>query len=295
MRKRLGIGCVLLLFIVVLFQGTSFAQNDVVASFGDKKLTLSDFNAIIGTMEPERQKMLEQNPQLKETFLQQLVQTMVISDLARKEGFDKKPDVKKQLEFFANSVLVNEYLRKEIAQKITAKEEDIKAYYDGHKEEFKAPAMVRAQHILVKVANGASEDDKKEAKEKIEGILKRIKAGEDFGKLAAEFSDDPGSKQKGGDLGFFTRGRMVKPFEDAAFSLKPGEVSGVVESPFGYHIIKVEETKEAGLEPLEKVRDRINQKLVQESVKAKITEFIDKAMKDAKAEVHPEVLKGEKK
>lgn len=294
MRRHLAVGFVLLVFIVGIFQGRSFA-GDIVASIGDKKISLADFNSIIGSLDSERQKMLENNPQLKENFLLQVVQSTVIANLAKEKGFDKRPDVKKELEFFTDNFLVSEFLKREVAQKVTISENDLKSYYDGHKDEFKAPETVRARHILIKVASGESEENKKKAREKMEGILAKIKAGESFETLATELSDDPGSKQKGGDLGFFARGRMIKSFEDAAFSLKPGEISGIVETPFGYHIIKVEEKKEAGLEPFEKVKDRISQKLLQEGIRSKVSEFIDKAMKDAKAEVHPEALTGEKK
>jgi hypothetical protein len=88
--------------------------------------------------------------------------------------------------------------------------------------------------------------DSKPARAKIEGLLARVRAGEDFAKLASEFSDDPGSKTDGGDLGWFGHGQMVKPFEDAAFALKQGEVSGIIESQFGYHIIKLEERRAQG-------------------------------------------------
>ncbi len=296
MRKYLGVGSLLLLFMVILFQGKSFAQNsDVVAKIGDKKFTLSDFNSVVGYLDSEKQKMLEKNPQLKESFLRQVVQTMVISNLAKEKGFDKKPDVKQQLELFTDNFLANEFLKKEVVQKISIPEDELKSYYDNHKEEFKTPEMVKASHILIKVNPSASAEEKKKAKEKAEDILKKIKSGQDFAKLASEFSDDPGSKTKGGDLGFFAKGRMIKPFEDAAFSLKPGEVSGVVETQFGYHIIKVEERKDAGIEGFDTAKEKIRQKLLQDRIKTKVTEFIDSAMKDAKAEIHPEVISGEKK
>jgi peptidyl-prolyl cis-trans isomerase C len=296
MRKYLSAGSLCLLFMVILFNGKSFAQNgDTVATIGDKKITLSDFNAIIGYLDNERQKMIEKNPQLKESFLRQVVQTMVISNLAREKGFDKKPDVKEQLQLFTDNFLANEFLKREVAQKITVPEDELKSYYESHKEEFKTPEMARASHILIKVNPSASAEEKKAAKEKAEVILKKIRNGEDFAKLASEFSDDPGSKIKGGDIGFFSRGRMVKPFEDAAFSLKPGEVSGIVETQFGFHIIKLEEKKDAGIENFDAVKERISQKLLQERIKTKVTEFIDNAMKGAKAEIHPEVISGEKK
>ena len=147
----------------------------------------------------------------------------------------------------------------------------------------------------VRRSKSASDEDKKNVKEKTEDILKRIKAGEDFPKLASDLSDDPGSRSKGGDLGFFLRGRMVKSFEDAAFALKPGEMSGVVESPFGYHIIKVEERKDTIIEPYDGVKEKINHKLLQDQSRSKVTEFIEKAMKDAGVEIHPELIAGIKK
>jgi len=294
MRKYLyAAGCLLL--IVTFLKGAAFAQDDVLAKFGSKTITVSDYNKIIGYLDTEKQKVIEKNPQLKENVLRQLVQSMVISELARKAGFDKRPEVQEQLEFFKNNFLANEFLRKEVAAKVTVSEDDVKSYYDTHQDEFKTPEMVKARHILIKVDKSASEEDKKQAQKKAEDILSKIKAGEDFAKLASEFSDDPGSKSKGGDLDFFARGRMVKPFEDAAFALKPGEVSGIVESPFGYHIIKVEERKEAGVEPYDTAKDKIKQKLVQERAKSTVTEFIEKAMKDANVELHPELLGGGQK
>ena len=170
----------------------------------------------------------------------------------------------------------------------------MKSYYDSHQEEFKTPEMVRARHILIRVSPSSTDQEKKKAREKAEEILAKIKKGEDFEKLATQFSEDPGSKQRGGDLGFFPRGRMVKSFEDAAFSLKPGEVSGIVETQFGFHIIKLEEKKEAGVEPFETAREKIRQKLLQEKMKTEVAEFINESMKAANAQIYPEVLSGEK-
>ena len=296
MSKCLVVMSTLLFLALTVFPGVAPAQdNEIAAKIGSKVITVSDLNTIISYLDQEKQKALEKNPQMKESLLRQIVQTTVIADVARANGFDKKPDVKKQLELFTNNFLVNEFLKREVAQKVTVSESDEKSYYDGHKDEFMVPETVKARHILVKVAPGASDEDKKKAKEKAQSILEKIKAGGDFAKLASELSDDPGSKQKGGDLGFFAKGRMVKPFEDAAFSLKPGEVSGIVETQFGYHIIKVDEKKAGFQEPFEKVKERINQKLLQEGMKAKVTEYVDKAMKDAGVEMHPEVFTGEKK
>ncbi len=294
MYRYAGYVSVLLFLIslcIFLIDGNALAQDDVLAKIGDRKITISDLNKAIGYLDSQKQKIIEQNPQLKEQLLRQLVQSIVIADLAKKDGYDKKPEVVDQLEIFKDSFLANIYLQKEVIEKFTVSEEDMKSYYETHEEEFKKPEMVKARHILVMVEKSASEEEKHKAKEKAEDILKKIKSGDDFVKLASEFSDDTLSKPNGGDLGFFARGRMVKPFEDAAFALKPGEISDIVETQFGYHIIKVDEKKGAEIEPFDTVKDRINQKLLQDSTRSKITEFIDKAMEDAGVEFNIELLK----
>ena len=285
------------LIIMLLFiQVNVFAQDEaVVAKIGERKITMSDFKRVVDYLDAERQKMLETNPQLKETVLRQFIQSMVISDLAKQKGFDRIPEIKNQLQFFSDNFLANEYLKREVAQKVTVSDDEVKTYYDSHKDEFKTQEMVKARHILVRVENAASEDEKKKAKDKAEMYLKKIMDGEDFAKMAAEVSDDPGSKAKGGDLGFFPKGRMVKSFEDAAFALKPGETSGIVETQFGFHIIKVEDKKEPTIESFDAVKERIKQKLAQDRTRKELTDFIDKAMKDSKTEIYPDVLTGEKK
>ena len=283
-------------FLMMFIQANVFAQdNAVVAKIGERKITLADFKRVTDYFDAERQKMLETNPQLKETVLRQFIQSMVISDLAKQKGFDRVPEIKEQLQFFSDNFLANEYLKREIAQKVTVSDDELKSYYESHKDEFKTQDMVKARHILVRVDNSASDDEKKKAKEKTELYLKKIKDGEDFAKLASDFSDDPGSKAKGGDLGFFPRGRMVKPFDDAAFSLKPGETSGIVETQFGFHIIKVEERKDSSVESFDVVKERLKQKLSQDRTRKELTDFIDKAMKDSKTEIYPDVLTGDKK
>jgi len=140
--------------------------------------------------------------------------------------------------------------------KLTDKE--MKDYYDQHQDEFKRPEQIQARHILIKV------DDKRtdaQAKEQIDKIRKQIAGGADFGKVAGEVSDDTASKVKGGDLGFFGRGQMVKEFEDAAFNAKVGELAGPVKSPFGYHLIQVLNKRPASVVPLEEAKNQISARL----------------------------------
>jgi len=139
-------------------------------------------------------------------------------------------------------------------------------YYEQHRgDRFTQQEQVHARHVLIKVPQDASDEAKAAAADKIAALKKKISAGGDFAAIAKENSQDEGSAKDGGDLGFFARGRMVKEFEEAAFSLKPGEVSDIVETPFGFHIIKVEEVKSKKERSLDEVRDEIVKTLTNEA------------------------------
>jgi len=175
---------------------------------------------------------------------------------------------------------IRRFVNDNIAKKITILEEDIKASYDSHPHIFKRPESVQASHILIKVDPAADELQKAEARKEIAMIEKRIKEGEDFAALAKTYSQGP-SGAKGGDLGYFSRGQMVKPFDAAAFTLKPGEVSDIVETRFGYHIIKVFDNKPPVTIPYEEARDRITQYLKNETVQKQLNQYVDELKKKA--------------
>lgn len=132
---------------------------------------------------------------------------------------------------------------------VSISEQTLKSYFEDNKSRFEQPERVKASHILIKVASDASDEDKAAAKLKLEDIRNQIIDGADFSELAKKYSDDPGSKDKGGNLGFFQKGMMVPPFEQAAFSLSPGQLSSIVETDFGFHLIKVIE-KKAAVQPI---------------------------------------------
>jgi len=145
------------------------------------------------------------------------------------------------------------YAPEQFADKVKLTDEDIQGYYDDHKFDYEKPEEVHARHILFKVAPDASPELKAEVRKHAEEVLAKVKAGEDFAALAKQYSEDA-SAGDGGDLGSFARGKMVKPFEDAAFALAPGATSDLVESPFGFHIIKVDAKQEARTQALDEVR-----------------------------------------
>ena len=152
-------------------------------------------------------------------------------------------------------------------------DEEIQKYYEANKTNYNEPEQVSARHILIKTSPNASEQEKTDAKNKIDSILKEIRGGTDFAELAKKDSQCPSAPQ-GGDLGYFTRGQMVKTFEDAAFALQPGQVSDVVETEFGYHIIRVDNKKEAKQLTLEEVQSRIKDILANEETDKALAEWL---------------------
>ncbi len=156
-----------------------------------------------------------------------------------------------------------------IAAATTVSETDLQAYYDQHRDEYRAPEQVKVSHILIKTplpTPGEKEDEKAvaEARAKAEDVLKQVKAGGDFAKLAEKYSDDPGSAKSGGELGWIGRGRTVPEFEKAAFSLGKGQTSDLVKSTYGFHIIRVEDKQDAHLKTLAEVKSEIAEKVKQQ-------------------------------
>ena len=167
--------------------------------------------------------------------------------------------------------------------KMTISEKDIDDFYAGNPDNFVTEETIRARHILFKVDAAAGEDAKNEARKKAEEVLEKARGGEDFAELAKAHSQGP-SGPKGGDLGSFGRGKMVPPFEEAAFSLKPGEVSGLVETRFGYHIIKLEERSGATAVTREEAADQIREFLKAQKVNEAVFARLEALRKEAKVE-----------
>jgi peptidyl-prolyl cis-trans isomerase C len=178
---------------------------------------------------------------------------------------------------------IKELIDRQITSKVVITDEESKAYYDKNPQMFKQPEQIKASHILIKVDAKADEAQKAEARKKIEEVQQKLKDGGDFAALAKEYSEGP-SSAKGGDLGYFRRGQMVKPFEDAALALKPNEVSDIVETRFGYHLIMVYDTKPEQTLAYADVKDKISQRMKQEKIEKEAVQYVDKLKKDAKLE-----------
>lgn len=219
--------------------------------------------------------ILEQFMAVKQRFPNEAEYKKILGEMNLTED-----DLKLQIK---RTIAIRELIEGKITQKIKISDQESRAYYDANPQAFKQAEAVKASHILVKVDADADLSKKAEARKKIERIQAQLKNGEDFSTLAKEHSEGP-SSVNGGDLGYFKRGQMVKPFEDAAFDLKIGEVSNIAETPFGYHLIKVYDKKSEGIIAYKEAKEKIDQYLKQEKSDKEIGKYIEKLREKAEIE-----------
>jgi parvulin-like peptidyl-prolyl isomerase len=192
-------------------------------------------------------------------------------------------------EYTRKDLLISKFVESEIAAKITVREEDALAFYSKNPDKFLRSETVKASHILIGVDAKASAEEKKKALKKAEDLHKELAGGADFATLAKANSSCP-SSQQGGDLGFFGKGQMVPSFEKAVFALKPGEISDVVETQFGYHIIKLTDKKGTEKAEFKEVRARVEEYLMGQKINAAVAEYLSEAKKTAKIEVFDKLM-----
>jgi len=180
---------------------------------------------------------------------------------------------------------ISKLIEKAIASKVAVTPDQVSAFYKENPDRFKQGERVRASHILFAFPQNADAATKEKVRAKAEGVLKEVKAGKDFAALAKEHSEDPGSAVNGGDLGYFPQGQMVGPFNDAAFSLAAGAVSNLVETQFGYHIIKVVDKQAARTVPLDEVRAQVQQYLENVNKQRETNSFVEGLKAKGKVEI----------
>jgi peptidyl-prolyl cis-trans isomerase C len=189
--------------------------------------------------------------------------------------------VKKDVE---SQLLRQRLVQQEVLDKVNVNAGDVQTFYDKNKDKYVEAEQVRARHILIRVPSEASPADDAKLKAKADDALKRVKQGENFAALATELSDD-GSKENGGDLGFFPRGRMVPAFEEVAFTLQPGQTSEVVRTQFGYHIIKIEERKTGRALAFDEAKAQVKDDLTQQQTYDRYQQYMAGLRSKAKVEV----------
>lgn len=176
-------------------------------------------------------------------------------------------------EYLRKQLSIRELVQKEVVAHVSVPEAAVHAYYEANPARFTRPEQVRAEHVLVKVSPSAPAEQRAKARARIDAVLAELRGGASFAELARTRSDDATAAQ-GGDLGFFGRGQMVPPFEEAAFRLRPGEISGVVETAFGYHLIRVTERRGGDRVPEAEVRGAIREQLFAEKAQRALEERV---------------------
>ncbi|HEY2776094.1 MAG TPA: peptidylprolyl isomerase [Candidatus Binatia bacterium] len=238
------------------------ASGPVLATYEGKKFTLGDYRAALGPLNSRARKSLDEAPDRRKQFIENKIVSNLIYDEGVRRGYDRDAEVQRRLDELKEHLVVQRVM--EDQQNATVSDEQVKSYYDSHTQEF-STEKVKASHILV--------DNEALAKE-IYGKLQADKT--QFAALAAQYSKDLSNAKRGGDLGTFGRGRMVKEFEDAAFALKnDGDISPPVQTRFGWHIIMRTGREEGTIQPFDQVKNQIKVKLVSDSRREKTTGFID--------------------
>lgn len=219
------------------------ADKDVLVRIGTKTITAKDLELRMAALPPQYKEAL-QDEKAKGKYLEVLIQAQLFALAAKDEKIDKDAVVATQIEDAANSILAQEFVRRKLAGTDKVSDELIKKYYDENKGQLTNPTTVRVQHILVQLKEGATPEEAAAAQARADKLRKDLEGGADFGKVAEQHSDDQESKGSGGDLGYFSQEQMVPEISGPLFKMRVGEISRPIKSPFGYHIVKVNDRKE---------------------------------------------------
>ncbi|WJR69363.1 peptidylprolyl isomerase [Neorhizobium sp. CSC1952] len=256
----------------IFSQAPVFAAEDpVVAKVGNLEIRQSELDLAVQNLDPQLAQLPDE--QKKVAALSGAIDVKLLASGAIAEGVRDTDDFKKRMDYIADRELHNAFFRKHVIDAVTP--EEVKARYDKEIAALPKQEEVHARHILVK-----TEDEAK-------AVIADLDAGKDFAEIAKEKSQDS-NKDEGGDLGWFGRGRMVPEFEEAAFALKKGEYTKTpVKSQFGFHVIKLEDTRDAPPPAFEQVQDQVRQLVMRD----KYVALIDKAKAEQKVEIVDEALK----
>ena len=275
--------CILLCMVLLLFSCTKKQDGKVLVTMDGDKITLDEFNKALDKI-PMNMKMLVANESGKRNYLDTLITKKLLLREAKKEKIDTDKEFQDRLEEIKDQLLMESLLKKKLTLEGKATDEDLKKYYEAHKEEFKKDGEINTRQIVVKTEGEARE------------ILAKVQKGEDFAELARRYSLDPSAKASGGEIGFHPKGTLVPEYEAAAFKLKKvGQVSGIVKTQFGYHIIKLEGQKPPTYVPFDEVKDFIKQKIGQEKQKELFEKYVAELKKSSKITVNEQLLKPEEK
>jgi len=251
-------------------------EGKVLAEVNSGSITTGDFDRELKNL-PEYLKAMADTPQGRKEMLDTMVIRELILQQAAKDGLDKGAEIEDKLQDLKKRLIVESFLKKKVEVESKVSDEDMKKFYEQNKDKFKSGEQIKASHILVKT--------EKEAKD----LLAKLKAGGNFEELAKKNSVDS-SSAKGGDLGWFGKGSMVPAFEKAALALKEGQISDIVKSDFGFHIIKLTGKRPAGIRPFEEVKEQIKGAIMPTKQQEVFQKIKDELKKTAKITIKEDVL-----
>jgi len=264
----------LLGLIVILPIGCGKKSENVVAKINNKVITLEEFNGKIERLPKHYQDIIKGQ---KKRFLDDVIAEELLYDEALRSKIDGNPETKEVIEEAKRTIIVSRLIKDKVDDKVSVPEEEIKKYYDEHSEEFMLPERWRASHILV--------DTLEEAKD----IKAKLDQGGSFEEFVKERSKDTTAKQ-GGDIGYFAKGQLIPEFENASFSLELGQISDIVKTQFGYHIIKLTDRKGPEVQEFSAVKELIKKELEREQKKQILEKLMNDLRKGAKITINEKLL-----
>lgn len=245
------------------------ADDKTLAKVSNKFITLGQFKNRVEKLPPYYKNIVEKN---RKRYLDEMIVEMLFYEEAIRRGINNDREVKEVIEEAKKKILIAKLIKTEVEDKIKIEDAEARQYYETHKEEFKSPELWRASHILVTT--------EKEA----QALLDEISRGAAFEDLARARSQDATSS-RGGDVGFFRQGQLVPEVENECMKMQIGQVSGIVHTQFGYHVIKLTDKKEPGIEPYEKVKSKVEDELK----KTRRSELFDKLVLNMKNKYNVEI------
>ncbi|MCM8790399.1 MAG: peptidylprolyl isomerase [Candidatus Omnitrophica bacterium] len=278
MSRKYIILFIFLLLCAQFFFGCSkksAPDGRILARAGNHYITVSDFRARVDRMPSYYQSVVDKN---KRRYLDEMIAERLFYEEALREGINKDKEVLEIIEEAKKKIIIAKFIKTQVDDKASVSEEDMKKFYELHKEDFRSPEMWRASHILV-----SSEAEAK-------SILEELSKGAKFEDLARQKSMDA-TASRGGDIGYFKTGQLIPDFEKACLKLNVGEISDVIHTQFGYHIVKLTDKKSGGLETYESARQAIELELKKASRRALFDQLVDRLKKKYGVEIQEEVLK----
>lgn len=287
MRKKVFVGmiaCSLLFTSLACEKGDKTKakggeKESVLAKINNEQITLSDFNEKIKDYPALSHAGGNIDYQTKKGFLDNLIVRELLYQEALKKGIEKDKETASFIEEMKKRIVVERFFKKEVDEKAKVSDEELQKFYNEHPDEAKNTVDIRAAHILVKT------------REEAEMVKNKLKTGSKFEDLAKAYSIDPGSKSRGGDLGFFSKGMMVPEFEETAFKLKKGEVGDIVQTRFGFHIIKLLDKKEGKTKSFSEVKGELENKLITKKRKDMFDSLVAGLKSKAKITINEDILK----